>query len=366
MADNTDIAFTELVNQGVAKKLAEFVALVQKKFSPRNDSAQAELGALPFLNLHQLEQLCQEQPTNYIVEGFLPADDVHVAVGDSGLGKTAWAYQLGLCVASGKPFLDAPVQQGRVLYFDMENGREEILQVGRSLCSYLGIEAFPENFLIRSDEAQGMSLADAVAQFRPSLVIIDTLRPFRPDAEKTNDEMGKFQQELKAVARKEHCAVLLLHHIRKAGELGVPALEDTDIIEWLQQASGARALINQTNTRIAFDRSRKVAHADSSLVMKFFVKMKGESGPIYIERVCDPQGDPIGYRRIVGLELLGNADQQAAFTKLPEQFTFKEARQAYGRSDDPTNKWLKKCEAAGLIEKLEKRGHYQRLRAVQA
>jgi hypothetical protein len=314
------------------------------------------------VNLQQLEQLCQEQPTSYVVEGLLPADDVHVAVGDSGLGKTAWAYQLGLCVASGKPFLDSPVQQGRVLYFDMENGREEILQVGRSLCTYLGIEAFPKNFLIRSDEAH-MTLADAAAQFKPALVIVDTLRPFRPDAEKTNDEMGKFQQELKAIARKERCAILLLHHVRKPGELGVPALEDTDILEWLQQASGARALINQTNTRIAFDRSRKAAHADSALVMKSFVKMKGESGPVYIERVCDPQGDPIGYRRIVGVELLGNGEQQTAFARLPEQFTFKEAKFIYDKSDDPTNKWLKKCMAAGLIEKLEKRGLYSKVRA---
>ena len=45
-----------------------------------------------------------------------------------------------------------------------------------------GIEAFPKNFLIRSDEAVGMPLAHAVQKFNPSLVIIDTLRPFRPDA----------------------------------------------------------------------------------------------------------------------------------------------------------------------------------------
>src|SRR6267378_453500 len=79
------------------------------------------LPARSFVTLRELEQLCQEQPASYVVEGLLPADDVHVAVGDSGLGKTPWAYQLGLCVAAGMPFLGHPVRESRVLYYDLEN-----------------------------------------------------------------------------------------------------------------------------------------------------------------------------------------------------------------------------------------------------
>lgn len=315
-----------------------------------------------FLTLDELQILLQRQPANYIVDGLLPADDVHVAVGDSGLGKTAWAYQLGLCVANGVPFLGMNVRQGRVLYVDMENGREEILKVSRSLCSHLGIEPFPTDF--RCGEGCDVdSLAAAIAEHKPSLVIIDTMRPFNPQAEKSNDEMGKFLQELKAMAREHHCAFLILHHVRKPGENGVPSLEDTPTLEWLLQAAGARALINQTNTRIAFDHPRR-AQLDSAFVMKSYVKMKGESGPVYIERVCDSEGEPIGYKRIVGIDLLGNYEQQAALTRLPEHFTFKEAKQVYGRSDDPTRKWLLKCESVGLVSQTG-RGHYSRIRPEQ-
>lgn len=322
---------------------------------PNPEPTSAEISSFPFLNLEQLEKVCTEQPTSYVVEGFLPADDIHVAVGDSGLGKTAWAYQLGLCVASGSPFLGMPVKRGRVLYFDMENGKEAILQVGKSLCKHLGIRSFPKNFLIRGDEA--MPLAKAAATYKPSLILVDTLRPFQPNAERGNDEMGKFLQDLKTVARKEHSAILLLHHVRKPGEMGVPALEESPTLEWLQQASGARALINQTNTRIAFDRARKNQAEKAAFVMKGFVKMKGETESIFIERVLDDQGQPLGYKRVVGIGLLGNADQEAAYVRLPEQFTFKEAKAIFARADDPTNKWLKKCEAAGLLEKLDGRGY---------
>ncbi len=310
-----------------------------------------------FVNLDQLEELCKEQPGEYLIEGLLPVDDVHIAVGDSGLGKTPWAYQLGLCVASGKPFLDRTVKQGRVLYFDLENGREAILGLARSICGHLGIPEFPPEFFILQDNGNAPSLAEAAETFKPSLVIVDTLRAFQPAAEK-NDEIAKFLQDGRKVARSVNCAVLLLHHVRKPGEDGAPPLEDTPILEWLTEASGARALINQTNTRIAFDTARRVGANDAAFVMKSFVKVKGESGPFYLERVCNDEGDPIGYRSMAGVHLLGNLIQEAAFNQLPRQFAFKDAKRIYGRSDDPTRKWLIKCQAANLLRQIG-RGTYE-------
>src|SRR5687767_9116828 len=65
---------------------------------------------------------------------------------------------------------------------------------------------------------------------------------------------GKFIHNLKQVSRQQHCSTLLMHHIRKPDQkLGVPSLVDTPALKLLLQASGARALINQTNTRIALD-----------------------------------------------------------------------------------------------------------------
>src|SRR5712691_7580257 len=71
-----------------------------------------------FVTLNRLARICRSQPTSYLVEGLLPTDDVHVGVGDSGIGKTPWAYQLGFCVATGQPFLGHAVKQGLVLYLD--------------------------------------------------------------------------------------------------------------------------------------------------------------------------------------------------------------------------------------------------------
>ena len=158
---------------------------------------------------------------------------------------------------------------------------------------------------------------------------MDTLRAFRPDVEGKNDQTGRFLQEVRKTARSSNCTILFLHHIRKHGEEPVSSLDDTPTLEWLEEAAGARALINQTNTRIALDRPRRGGD-DAAFVMKYFVKLKGESGPIYLERVCNIDGDPIGYRTMVGVQLLGNPDQEAALQRLPQLFSFQEAKQVYG------------------------------------
>ena len=88
--------------------------------------------------------------------------------------------------------------------------------------------------------------------------------------------------------------------------------------------------------------------------------LKGEKGPELLSRVVDSStGDPVAYARIVGTKLLNNSDQAAAYEKLTQQFTFKEAKQIYGRTDNPTREWLLKCEAAGLI-RLTGRGTYEK------
>jgi hypothetical protein len=348
------------IRQGIRYLRENWIYLPLSILGMGTDVVTVSSATLGFVTLEELAQRCRENPTHYLVEGLIPADDVHVAVGDSGLGKTPWAYQLGLCVAAGKPFLGHAVRPAKVLYYDLENGQNDSEKVGNTLCSYLGTDLSNRNFLVLVNDGDLPSVESAAALHKPGLVIIDTLRTLNPEAESDNSRMGRYLQELRTTAREYHCAILLLHHPRKPRDSDAPELrflEDTPTLEWLLQASGARALINQTNTRIAFAKPR---HTDAALVMNSFVKTKGETGLVHLERVCNDAGEPVGYRRMVGPELLGNPDQIAAFRRLPQQFTFKEARVIYGRSDDPTNKFLKKCEAAGLIQRLTI-GGYERL-----
>jgi hypothetical protein len=89
---------------------------------------------------------------------------------------------------------------------------------------------------------------------------------------------------------------------------------------------------------------------DIAMVMKGFTRINGEFGPLYVARVFDADGKPIGYRRMIGADLLFNYEQAKAYENLPAEFTFSEARRLLNKGDQSTTNFLKKCEDLGLIK----------------
>lgn len=301
------------------------------------------------VSLSDLRTQSKENPSDYVVAGLIPESSVNIAIGDSGLGKTPLAYQMGLAVATGVPFVGFPTKKGPVLYVDLENGRDQIVKLSESLQRHLGLPAFPdENFGV-VQECDLPLLSSLVANARPSLVVIDTLRVFDPKAEKENDTAAELLRRLHILAKNYGTAFLILHHLRKPSKEGRPALESTPVMNWLLEGSGARALVNQTEVRIGIDLPE--ANEEVALVLRGHAKLQGEVGPIYLQRVVDEQGEVIGYRRASAVTLLSEAHQIQTYNTLPPIFTFKEARTVYQRADDPTNKFLKKCVGLGILEK---------------
>ena len=303
---------------------------------------------------------------NGVVAGFLPRRFVSFLVGDSGLGKSPLAYQLGLSVAAGVPFLGMQTDSGVVIMGDYENGMEESLNLSAQVARFLEIPKVPDNFVVWSaDHSDGKSMdIDRICETateKPLLIIIDSLRSHDAHFEKHEYAAGKMNQ-LNKLAYKSGAAILVIHHIRKpTREQSVPALDsdETRVMQWLKETAGGGSLMNQSHTRIAVDAVDGRSHLEAALILRWYRKSKGEAGPLYLERVCDDEGEPFGYRALADLRLMGNPDQEAAFRRLPRRFTFDEAKKAFGRTDDPTSKWLKKCASLGLVTKLS-RGCYER------
>jgi hypothetical protein len=187
-----------------------------------------------------------------------------------------------------------------------------------------------------------------IRSLRPVLVIVDALRGFDPKVEKDNTAAGQMLAKWQQICAECHTALLLIHHIKKP-DLDYPQRlvdADTSLI-WLLQASGARALINQTSVRIGID-NHNVAPAE--LVLRGHYKLRGEIGPWQIARAYDESGEPIGYYRLTGIQLL-TSDQQDAFARLPSEFRFTEAERSYGKTSKPTRDFLNRCIAVGVLEK---------------
>jgi AAA domain len=302
--------------------------------------------------------------TEYLIDGLLPKQSLSMMIGDSGLGKSPFLYQAGICVTTGKPFLDSKTRRGTVLYLECENGLADVdLTVGQ-LESYLGVEV-PDNFLIwnLNDVTSVPPLAKLIdAAIKPSWVIIDPLKAFFPNIERSTEHAQNAFRTLRALMRQHQCTITGVHHIRKPSENGMmtrPSLEESNFRDWFLQARGAREIVNGSDIRLGLDLT--AAQDDSRLVFRGFGRMRGDTGLMRLERVVDQDGEPQGYRRLCGLDLVHNSDHRAAYERFPKTFRFKDARAIYGKSDQPTLDCLNACIHAGILHKLPAREGYEKI-----
>lgn len=284
--------------------------------------------SIPFSELQKVYE--QQERKGYIIESLIPPDSVNILAGDSGIGKSPLLYQAALCVANGLPFLGYATQAGAALYVDLENGVFKSSQLNKALVEHLGLPASHSDPMWCHAETDG--LRDVMKIHRPAFVIIDSLRSFAPSAPETNKESAQFINDLRSLAGEYHAAFLVLHHLKKpADQNGIashPALSEAEsVIEWLNQASGGRALINHSDVRWGID---SMPGKPDLIVMRGYERVHGELGPIYVTRSCDETGEPLGYDRASGIDLLAKDEDRGLFRRLPDVFPFKEAVKASG------------------------------------
>jgi hypothetical protein len=300
------------------------------------------------------EDLCKEvkNAPPSLIEGFIPQRSVCIFYGDSGLGKTPFLAQLGLCVAAGIPFLEMETQKAIVLYLDYENSAEGYAGLMRKLMGFLKMDAVPDSFRRLPCPEENTIIAE-IAGLRtlfpglPVLVIADSMRGFDGNAEIRSDSTMKMLTKLERWAQNHQCATILIHHLRKDNdEKPPPNLDETDLMEWSNSLAGVRALINQTTVRIGIDNAHKLK-SQAELIIKANYKIKGDLGPWYLRRVRE-EGDPIGYERVTGLALI-SVGQQEIFANLPDTFRFGDLEKASHQQPKEVSVWLRAWQCASLV-----------------
>jgi hypothetical protein len=316
---------------------------------PQPPSPQPLKAPLKSLTYDQLRELVANAPGD-IVSGLVPEQSVNIWAGDSGLGKSALLIQLGLCVAAGLPFLGQEVRPGpnKVLLVDLENSQAALNGLIDTISGYLGLPHPPEDFRILSFP-DAPDVEREILAFRPALVIIDALRGFNPEAEEKNSVSGKMLSQLHKLAVRIKAAIIFVHHLRKEDRKNPAAgtLVATPVMDWLQEVSGARALVNQTDVRVGIEAQ---SIGETEIVLKGHYKLSGEFGPWHIGRVYGDEGEPLGYRRLRGFELLSQ-EHRDAYKKLESESTYTQARKAFGKGGRPLTTFLSNCFGAGILEK---------------
>jgi hypothetical protein len=307
----------------------------------------------------------------YLVDRLIPFRSVGFLLGDSGLGKSPLWYQLAICVASGTPFLGRAVSKGGAVIVDFENGLVDVQELVERISRYLGVSEPPSDLLIWSVNdcpanfgPLNHTVLDMLRDVHPALAIIDSLGSYKPEAEEKNSTTIRMLKEFRELAREHGTATQVIHHRRKESrkkEESAGSLETANLRRWFQDTRGASGLVNASDVRLGVDEPDliTVKKDDVALVLRGFGRVRGEVGPLYLRRDFDDDQRPLGYRCLIGPELICNKAQEDAYRSLPPRFRFGEAKNAYGKADQSTRNWLVHMEDLRLVRRVE-RGVYEK------
>jgi hypothetical protein len=176
----------------------------------------------------------QTEP-RYLIPGILAAGQAGGIYGGFKTLKTSIAADLLISLASGTPFLGrfGVPQPGKVLFLSGEAGLAALRSVARRICKERGLSLDSlTNFVISPDlprldhGADLMALEELVEREKPVCIVIDPFYLARWTGSGRNVPTEQRLRALTDLCNSTGCAVLVVHHCKRASKLGNPATLD--------------------------------------------------------------------------------------------------------------------------------------------
>ena len=264
-------------------------------------------------------------------------------------GLKSWiALGMTLDAASGRPALGMfPVKSPvRTLVCQVEDRPAELQKRLIDLISSNG-EMGPEAGMLRIVPRCPMNLFDAtwrtelrtaIEEQQSDLVVLDVLRRlFRGDVSSSQDT-ASFLEILDSIRDTYKCAVLLVHHSKKArtGEMQTHAMGSTNLAAW------ADVLLQVRNKEVC----------GSTTTAELEIEAKSEVTPEPVSIVLDPNGRPM----LVARTSCGGSDLSKAKVGLGSTWTSADLERALGISAPTASRRLGGWLSDGLISRIDRRG----------
>lgn len=182
------------------------------------------LTALPVTRLSRMT--LPEPGDGWLIEGLWAHEAVGCVGGIPKAGKTWLALEMALAVASGQPCLGRfPVKNpGPTLVYCAEDGPQAVRARVAGLAKARGVDFsrlavgwIDAPALLLDDPAHQERLALTVAAIRPRLLVLDPLARLHRGDENSASDVARVLGYLRALQREHHVAIVLVHHVRKAG-----------------------------------------------------------------------------------------------------------------------------------------------------
>lgn len=168
-----------------------------------------------------------QKPVPYIVEEILAENTISIITGLPESRKSWLLLDLGVALASGTTWLNRfPTKQKRVMMIDQERPRTEMQRRIKALMTSRGLSvdslegrlmpfAGTTTRLNRDDSFD--SLKRRIADKKPDVLLIDSLKTFQSEDITNNQAMQHFMERVKELRSQYSLTIVFLHHENKGG-----------------------------------------------------------------------------------------------------------------------------------------------------
>jgi hypothetical protein len=233
-------------------------------------------------------------PVEWLVQDLICRGDVHLLMGEPGIGKSWLTMALCLGVVRGSEWLGQPVTApGRVLYIDEENPETLVFHRLRKQLGMTEDEARSIRYLNNQGillDRDPDSLVDEALEFGSTLIVLDSLTRFHTGEEDKAGPMAQlYNSALKPLGRETGAAVVVLHHAGK-----------TESNSSYRRSRGSGEII--ANVDAGFDARRSGLN---SMTLATFKSRRRQTGDVLHVAIVDtPEG---------GVRLIGGVTPEPPF-----------------------------------------------------
>lgn len=228
---------------------------------------------------------------------YIPYGKVTVVEGDSGDGKSTFVLKLAAMLSRGEPmpFTDGEGQEPiKIIYQSSEDDADDTI-----VPRFINAGGDPDKLLFINEERKFLTFSDerlirAIKETNAKLIILDPLSAYIGENTNINaaNEVRSQYRPLIDVAKEQHCAIIIVHHINKA--TGQKAISrgsgSTDVI------AGARSVLlvgrtdkDRPNERIMVQVKCNVGPTGNAIVFSV-----GENGINWIEETSKTADEVLG------------------------------------------------------------------------
>lgn len=215
------------------------------RYEPQPDTRPQKLNWRDFVTTQDALLNLDLPPMKFVIENLLPLPGLGVIAGKKKMFKSFMCTQGGNCVAGGSPFLGFKTMQGTVLHFALEDGKVRLQSRLKMQHAPHGLPIHYFHRITPLNTPAGITeLAEIVAEYKPVLVIIDTLRMAisgKTDENEAGANADLFNN-IRKIAMENNATILLVaHHGKPKGTLerdagfdirgssAIPGVTDTNI-----------------------------------------------------------------------------------------------------------------------------------------